>query len=335
LYAREWRRYQLMMLRFVDGESPQAVADQLAISRRHYYRGQETGVAAIASILWNRYASEHQAEQSTNIDIEGASLNRLELLRLEAARMAQIERFANLSEVIDGVLKLLGEKIQQQQLTVNLSIPSTLPAISVDKRLLRQLLLAVLGYLIEEIHNVALSINTETLDSTVKLKLQVKSEQMISVSQERLTSLEELASLAQVHLQPLESTHGFEIILPANPPHLVLVVDDNEDILTLFQRYLSLHQYHVVTASKAQEALSLAVQLRPFAITLDLMMPDIDGWDLLQTLLTQPTTNSVPIIVCSVLRQKELALSLGAAAFLEKPVSEESLLSVLNLLSDG
>src|SRR5689334_24086326 len=71
LYSREWRRYQLMMLRFVDCESPQAVADQLAISRRHYYRGQETGIGAIASILWNRYVSERKEAQTANIAIEG------------------------------------------------------------------------------------------------------------------------------------------------------------------------------------------------------------------------------------------------------------------------
>jgi CheY-like chemotaxis protein len=116
------------------------------------------------------------------------------------------------------------------------------------------------------------------------------------------------------------------------PQHTVLVIDDNEDILTLFHRYLSLHHYQVVTASSAAEALSLAQQLQPFAITLDLMMPDQDGWDLLQTFLNHPGISATPIIVCSVLRQKELALSLGATAFLEKPVSEEALLAVLAAL---
>ncbi len=65
------------------------------------------------------------------------------------------------------------------------------------------------------------------------------------------------------------------------------------------------------------------------AIILDLMMPDQDGWDLMQIFLNQASTQAIPIIVCSVLKQKELALSLGATAFMEKPVAEQELLSVL------
>jgi CheY-like chemotaxis protein len=64
------------------------------------------------------------------------------------------------------------------------------------------------------------------------------------------------------------------------------------------------------------------------------MIPDRDGWDLLQVLLNQPDTQHIPIIICSVLKQKELALSLGATAFLEKPISEQSLLSVLTALEE-
>ena len=84
-----------------------------------------------------------------------------------------------------------------------------------------------------------------------------------------------------------------------------------------------------MTTQIPEEALDLACKLQPYAISVDLMMPGLDGWDLLQTLLNHPETTNVPIIICSVLKQKELALSLGAAAFLGKPINEKSLLSVL------
>jgi CheY-like chemotaxis protein len=115
----------------------------------------------------------------------------------------------------------------------------------------------------------------------------------------------------------------------------VLVVDDNEDVLELFQRYLVPHQYRVVTAKAVQEGLDLAIRLQPDTITLDLMMPEQDGWDLLQALLNRPDTRHIPIIVCSVLKQKELALSLGATAFLKKPVTELQLLSALQALEEA
>jgi CheY-like chemotaxis protein len=62
------------------------------------------------------------------------------------------------------------------------------------------------------------------------------------------------------------------------------------------------------------------------------MMPEQDGWDLLHQLLGQAATRDIPIIICSVLPQRELALSLGATAFLRKPFTEEMLLTMLNAL---
>ena len=112
----------------------------------------------------------------------------------------------------------------------------------------------------------------------------------------------------------------------------VLVVDDNEDVLELCRRYLAPHGYGVITATTAEEAIDLAAQLQPFAITLDLMLPGQDGWDALQALLNRPDTQRIPVIICSVLKQRELALSLGATAFLEKPVTEQGLLAALRML---
>jgi CheY-like chemotaxis protein len=112
------------------------------------------------------------------------------------------------------------------------------------------------------------------------------------------------------------------------------VVDDNEDVLELFRSYLSPHRYRVVTVRSARQALDLAREVQPYAITLDLMMPGQDGWDVLQTLLSQPDTRHIPVIVCTVLRQKELALSLGAAAFLAKPTTEAALLAALESLEE-
>jgi CheY-like chemotaxis protein len=124
---------------------------------------------------------------------------------------------------------------------------------------------------------------------------------------------------------------GFHVHLPIAQP-TVLVVDDNEDVLELMGRYLTSLHYRFATASTAEEAFDQARCLQPYAITLDLMMPDRDGWALLQILLNDPETRHIPLIVCSVLRQKGLALSLGATAFLQKPVSQQALLAVLALL---
>src|SRR5258706_1327766 len=94
-FSREWRRRRLMVLRYVDGLTPQAVADQLAISRRHYYRAHEGAMTAIADILWNRYGATKTQEPvliQSSQDKEPASSDRMELLRLEAAQIAHSDR---------------------------------------------------------------------------------------------------------------------------------------------------------------------------------------------------------------------------------------------------
>jgi len=117
--------------------------------------------------------------------------------------------------------------------------------------------------------------------------------------------------------------------LPRAPQYTVLVVDDNRDAIEFFHRVLPYHGYRVVSATSGCEALSQARTLLPQAIILDVMMPDQDGWEVLQVLRNQPETQAIPVVICSVLRAAELAFSMGADAFLAKPITEEALLDVL------
>jgi CheY-like chemotaxis protein len=340
-FSHEWRRHRLMVLRYVRGLNPQAVADQLAIGLRHYYRVHETTIEDVASLLWDRYVVHRSSPQEmSHVDQRDASAKRLELLRLEAARVAQADRYARVGDVIHGVLPLLDELLHQHKIAVDLSLSEPLPGVSMSRSLLRQMLLGMLGYLIEYTEQATLRLAAKAEGGAqVGLSLRVNPmEAVLSPSQaevqEQLSAFGEMAALAGARLLPVlagESVTGFDLQLPT-AERTVLVVDDNEDILNLFRGYLSPHHYRVVTAQTAEDTVALARRLQPYAITLDLMLPDRDGWDLLQVLLNQPDTHHIPIIVCSVLRQKELALSLGASAFLEKPIAEETLLSSLEAL---
>jgi CheY-like chemotaxis protein len=126
---------------------------------------------------------------------------------------------------------------------------------------------------------------------------------------------------------------GFRLRLPRAPRRTVLLIDDNLDILELYQRYLQQRHYHAVTVQGGAEALRLASQLQPQANVLDLMMPEQDGWEILQWLTNHPDTHKIPVVICSILRARQLAMALGAAAFLEKPVDEMEFLGVLDTLT--
>ena len=339
-FSHEWRRHRLMVLRYVKCLKPQAVADQLAISLRHYYRMHKAAIEDVVSVLWDRYVVHRSAPQEVAQE-EEPSLSRLELLRLEAARLAQADRYARIGDVVDGVFSLLREMLHQRGLDVQVTLPQSLPGASIDRSLLRQMLLGILAYLIEHAEQATIRLSAQVEGSVVCLSVTVEPPKAIRTAgqaevEERLAAFAEMATVTGAHILPLHAGRpivGFEVQLPI-AERTVLVVDDNEDVLELFRSYLSPHRYRIVTAQTAQDALEKACQFQPHAITLDLMMPDQDGWELLQVLLNQPDTCHIPIIVCTVLKQKELALSLGATAFLEKPIAEQTLLSALDALEE-
>lgn len=336
VFSRQWRRHQLMLLRYVKALEPQAVMDQLNISRRHYYREHSIALQAIAALLWGRRAPSPAPSQAVE---EQSSLGRLELLRLEAARMAQASRFARVDAVLEGVLPLLQKMLQERGIAVEQSVPESLPSVSIDQTLLRQLFLGIIGYLVDCSERATLRLEAAPQDTSVCITVSVEPPEAVrpqsrAEADERFSAFQEMAGLGAAQVQALRAGQvitGVDVRLPV-ARRTVLVVDDNEDVLELFRRYLGANQYQVVTARTAQEALTLARRLRPYAISLDLMMPEQDGWDLLQLLLNQPETCQIPIIVCTVLKQKKLALSLGASGFLEKPVSEQALLAALSAL---
>jgi len=108
-----------------------------------------------------------------------------------------------------------------------------------------------------------------------------------------------------------------------------LCIDDNADALRLFERYLQDTRYRMLPLREAQRTMDIAAEARPDVIVLDVMLPDIDGWELLGRLREHPATRGIPVLVCTILPQEELARTLGAAAFIRKPVSREGLLAAL------
>jgi PAS domain S-box-containing protein len=110
---------------------------------------------------------------------------------------------------------------------------------------------------------------------------------------------------------------------------VVLVVDDDPNVLYLLRENLAEFGYRVIGASSGEEGRKKARQLRPFAITMDILMPQQDGWQMLHELKADETTRDIPIIVLSVVDNKELAHRLGAFECLVKPVEREDMLAAL------
>jgi GAF domain-containing protein/DNA-binding response OmpR family regulator/anti-sigma regulatory factor (Ser/Thr protein kinase) len=106
---------------------------------------------------------------------------------------------------------------------------------------------------------------------------------------------------------------------------LILCIDDDPGVITLYKRYLEKQDYRVIGVIDPTKAVEEAKRLLPYAITLDVMMPQKDGWDVLAELKKTPEISNTPILVCSIIQDKTRGFSLGAADYLVKPITEDEL----------
>jgi len=327
--SREWRGYRILYQRYIEGMSPEEVMEELALSSSHFYREQQKALEAIVSLLWDKISEVEGKEQ----DKTGPEAS-LDMLQAEAERMAAHsakERLA-LGEVVQEVLPLVQELAARKQVELGLELPEVLPPVYMGHAVLRQILLNSLCQALEWTQEGMVTITAATYGNQVAVEVLMEGMGAEEWQEEETSGLDASRWLAesqggQVEVRPEKGS--ITITLPTASMTTVLVIDDNEDTIRLFQRYLNGHGYQVVGARSCEEALHLARDLQPQIITLDVMMPNRDGWEALQALKNHPDTCHIPILVCSVLDESELSLSLGAEEHLTKPISQEKLLAAL------
>jgi signal transduction histidine kinase/CheY-like chemotaxis protein len=125
--------------------------------------------------------------------------------------------------------------------------------------------------------------------------------------------------------QPAPTELAGKIAAPTN----ILVIDDDPTVRDLLTRYLCKEGFGVTCAENGEEGLRLAKELQPNAITLDVIMPGMDGWTVLALLKTDPGTADIPVVMLSMVDNMNLGYALGVTDYLAKPVDRDRLVSVL------
>ncbi len=115
----------------------------------------------------------------------------------------------------------------------------------------------------------------------------------------------------------------------AGTPATALVIDDDPVVRDLMKNFLGREGYRVVAASSGEEGLRLAKEVRPSAITLDVIMPGLDGWSVLSALKSDPELADTPVILLTITDNKSMGYALGASDYLTKPIERDRLLAVL------
>ena len=110
---------------------------------------------------------------------------------------------------------------------------------------------------------------------------------------------------------------------------VVLAIEDDPQIIHLYRRYLEPEGYQVVPLTDSTKAVQQAREIQPFAITLDVHMPNLDGWQVIKALKSTPETYGIPVIFCTIVENQAKGYSLGAADYLMKPILGEDLINAL------
>jgi CheY-like chemotaxis protein len=115
----------------------------------------------------------------------------------------------------------------------------------------------------------------------------------------------------------------------------VLVVDDDATVRQMLETYLQHEGYQVAGASTGSDGLRLARELLPSCITLDVMLPDQDGWSVLQALKKDENTRGIPVVMLTILEDRHRALALGATDYVTKPIDWDRLGGILRRFHPG
>lgn len=333
----DWRAYRILELRYIEGREAADVMRQLGLGRSQYYSEQARALERLTATLWDRLALTPRRRAEPNA-ADGSSRQELahsEVERLIAQATWETVDLVELLRELEGILAPLAAA-KGVALRFDLSCP--LRITHADRVMLRQTCLNVVAYALDvvaggrvEVHSYSNELEFGICISAWGGPVGPPSEAQPSRQGLGLDIGRQLMLANRGMLRVEGGQHRWSAYLAwaLTSTRLLLVVDDNQGFINLCRRYLAAQRWQVLSATSASEARRVIVQTRPTVILLDVMMPREDGWELLTWLKTEPTTRNLPVIVCSVVNEPQLAQTLGATAYLTKPVTQERLLRAL------
>jgi CheY-like chemotaxis protein len=347
--AIEWRPFLILHKRYVEGMGLAELSSDLALSDRQIRRDHSRALQALASRLWEllcthsmfRQASEQALRDKTaTVYSQDASIDLS--AQGKSAYHPQVE-LLDISSVLQGVASIMERRCLEEEIALTILSGSAPVLANTDRVILRQILISLFNYALHLQAGKTIQVSGDTVDNRSMLQLVVEVDESWTFwrTSERTNFLEPVerwcsrlgAILEEVYPANGEAGLAFlRVIFPRPERRVVLVVDDQQPAQRMYQRYLSRLPLQVVGVSDPSQVMSLARSYQPILITLDVMMPHVDGWEILQALQQDPQTRHIPVVICSAWAEPELARSLGAAGFLKKPITQKDLLSEISRL---
>lgn len=319
------RLYHLLNLHYVDGMTIREVAHELGISPRQALRGLREAETSVAVVLWAQRAPD---------TTEGGELFETSSLEAEMRHLGGYIHHANLNELVLAALDAVSPLATRKCVNLHVELPADPVVVSIDPLVAQHLLLSTVSRAIGQAQTGLFDVTLLKKDQTTTLTLRYILEGEPTTTLVADNVIAQLADRLGWSIDQSDRTDGRRIVfihIAAQGP-TVLVIDDNEGLVNLLQRYLTDQNCRVAAATDGLVGLRLAQELRPNVIVLDVMMPGTHGWEVLQRLRADRDTADIPVIICSVINNPDLAQALGASIFLAKPVRQHDILAALNRL---
>jgi CheY-like chemotaxis protein len=345
--SKSWRIYQILRRRYTEQVLQNQVADDLGLSLRQMQREEKDARELLAHHIWKNYRLDEflqrQTQPSPQADPSTGNFpNPIYPGDLEQLSTALPYRRITLDEVVREARSTLREVVQRTNVRISYQPADRQIYLHLNPEFLRLALLNVLNVLILQIPNGSIRLAVQMEDENIQIYVEaypaaIDSPPALNIPFDILDTAQTMLRLCNGTLSNLSqdqssSPVGLNLVisLPIPDRTTVLIIEDHEDTLQLYSRYLADSPYRFLGAASPQQGLALAISEAPRIIIIDVMMPVDDGWSVLSRLRAHPATHQIPVIMCSVVPQGNLAQSLGAVAFLRKPVSRTDLLSELD-----
>ena len=334
--------YEVLLYRYVQQFSQEEIANQLGISVRHLRRHQSLAIEELACRLWEKYdlgttsviLQSHALAQPVDAPIIGALAQELDWLKGSSNQSA-----TEIATTLNNVQVIIQPLVELHR--VKLEFPEGIKGmVLMHPVAFQQALLNLLSLAIQQTEG-------RSIDVTVKesgnqwvidiIGITDPSQTETTVeTQQWLETVRDLVKLGGGSLDWAWQGPQFAIhaIFLAIDPVEVLVIDDNFEIVTIMQRFVEETRYKVRGIDDPSLAIDHAIERQPAIIVLDIMMPQIDGLQMLSRVKHHPSLTRIPVLICSVLPQRDLAISLGASGFIQKPIRREAFIAALDKASD-
>lgn len=317
----EWRPYLILHQRYIEGIQLQELAAQFSISSRQLRRDHHRGLQALSAVLWERFGPKTEQTSAPSHHEIPFEIHRENI---------------ELAATVNSIVMMLHPHLAEEGIRLDLSMDEPPYAVFTDRVILRQMLISMINHAAQLLLDDLIVLQMQHTPGGVELRLkfQVVPDYYSVLEGDQNESLEQIrywCDQIEADFTELSGSQFLEFILllPASEKKVILVVDDQEPAINMFRRFLSRSNFTVIGITQPGDVIANAQKYHPALITLDVMMPLLDGWEVLQALKLDEHTAKIPVLICSAWEEPELSRSLGAVGFLKKPVTQKEFLGFL------